>query len=110
MKLFPTATRAPVMPRGTRTGTGGDEELEKDSQANLSQWRLELRELAQWAEITRKCAVNGEPIHVREAVCAKQRFDEKKAQIDALTSRRPNHCGVDRVRDGKKRLPGTVYN
>ena len=67
---------------------------------NLSQLRLELRELAKWAEITRTCALNRKPIHVREAVCAKLRFDEKKAQIDALTRQRPNDCGVDRVRDG----------
>ena len=72
----------------------------KGSQANLSQLRRELRELVKWTEITRKCALNGKPIHVREAVCAKLRFDEKKAQIDAHTSQRPNHCGVDRVRDG----------
>ena len=51
--------------RGTRTGSGGDDELEKDSQANLSQLRLELRELAKWAEITTKCALSGKP-HPRE--------------------------------------------
>ena len=65
----------------------GDDELEKDSQANLSRLRLELRGLAKWAEITRKRASNGKPSNVREAVCARQRFDEKKAEIDALTSR-----------------------
>ena len=52
-----------------------------------SQLRLELRELAKWADFTRKCALNGKPSNVREAVYARQKFDEKKAEIDARTSR-----------------------
>ena len=74
--------------------------LKKTHSRTLLQLRLELRGLAKWAEITRKCALNGKPIHVREAVWAKLQFDEKKAQNDALASQRPNHCGVDRVREG----------
>ena len=57
-----------------------DDVFEKDSQANLSQLRLELRELAKWADITRKCALNGKPSNVREAVHARQRFDEKEGR------------------------------
>ena len=49
--------------RSTRTSTGGDDEVDKDSQADLSQ-----------------------------LLCAKLRIDEKKAQIEALTRRRPNHA------------------
>ena len=82
----------------------GDDVFGKDSQANLSQLRLELREFAKWADITRKCASNGKPSNVREAVHARQRFDEKKAEIDALTSRKRHsahdHWAVDRVRVG----------
>ena len=72
----------------------GDDVFEKDSQANLSLLHLELRDLAKWVDITRKCASNGKPSNVRETVHARQRFDEKKAEIDALTSRK-RHSALD---------------
>ena len=47
------------------------------------------RELSKCAEITRNFVLNGKPSNAREAVCARQQFDEKKAEIDALASRPP---------------------
>ena len=79
----------------------GDDVFEKDSQANLSQLRLELRELAKWAAITRKCASNGKPSNVRAAVHARQRFDEE-AEIDALTSRMRHSAHDYRAMDGER--------
>ena len=82
---------------GTCTGTRREDELDKDLQANLSLLRLELRELSKGAEITRKCALNGKANNARDAFCARVRFDEKKAQIDALTSRLTrSHRGIMR--------------
>ena len=58
----------------------GDDVFEKDSQASLSQLRLELRKLAKWADITRKCASNGKPSNVREAVSCQTAVRRKEGR------------------------------
>ena len=96
--LFPTTTWAPAMPEALALALQAMMSSTGTCRRTLSQLRLELQELSKWIESTRKCALNGKPNNVREAVCAKQRFDEKKAQIDALSSR------LSEIRSRKRRV------
>ena len=43
--------------------------LDDDLHESLSRLYLELREFSKWADIIRRCAVNGKPNNVKEAVC-----------------------------------------
>ena len=57
-----------------RTGTRDEDELDKDLQANLSEFRLEL--LSKWAEITRKCALNGrDAVRCHEVIAVAEKIE-----------------------------------